>query len=92
MNPQDNVKTAKQAYENYRAGNIPSLLKLVSDNVEWVLPEVPGVAVSGTRQGRDGVTDFFARWRRVRKSSPLSRSSSSPKAIKLWFWAATHSG
>lgn len=59
MNPQDNVKIAKQAYENYRAGNIPSLLKLVSDNVEWVLPEVPGVAVSGTRQGRDGVTDFF---------------------------------
>ena len=59
MNPQDNVKIAQQAYADYEAGNISSLLKLVSDNVEWILPEVPGVAVSGTRHGRDGVADFF---------------------------------
>lgn len=59
MSPQDNLKIAQQAYADFKAGNITALLKLVSDNVEWVLPEVPGVAVSGTRQGRDGVTDFF---------------------------------
>lgn len=59
MNPQDNVKIAKQAYEDFKAGNIPSLLNLVSDNVEWILPEVAGVAVSGTRHGRDGVANFF---------------------------------
>jgi hypothetical protein len=59
MNPQDNVKIAKQAYEDFKAGNIPSLLNLVSNNVEWILPEVAGVAVSGKRRGRDGVADFF---------------------------------
>jgi len=59
MNPQDNVKIAQQAYADFKAGNIPSLLKLVSDRVEWILPDVAGVDVSGTRHGRDGVAEFF---------------------------------
>jgi ketosteroid isomerase-like protein len=59
MNPQDNVKIAQQAYENFKAGNIPALLNLVADDVEWILPEVAGVAISGTREGRDEVADFF---------------------------------
>lgn len=59
MNPQDNVKIAQQAYANFKAGNIPSLLNLVDDSVEWILPEVAGVAISGTREGREEVADFF---------------------------------
>jgi len=59
MSPQDNSKIVQQAYADFKAGNIPSLLELVSDSVEWILPEVAGVDVSGTRRGRDGVADFF---------------------------------
>ncbi len=59
MNPQDNVKIAQQAYANFKAGNIPSLLNLVDESVEWILPEVAGVAISGTREGREEVADFF---------------------------------
>src|SRR5689334_5347247 len=59
MNPQDNVKIAQQAYANFKTGNISSLLNLVDDNVEWILPEVAGVAISGTREGREEVADFF---------------------------------
>jgi ketosteroid isomerase-like protein len=59
MNPQENVKVAQQAYTNFKAGNIPALLNLVADDVEWILPEVAGVAISGTREGREEVADFF---------------------------------
>jgi ketosteroid isomerase-like protein len=60
MNPQENITTVRQAYENFKTGNIQGILNLVSDNVEWTLPEVQGVPVSGTRHGRSGVADFFA--------------------------------
>jgi len=59
MSPQDNTKIVQQAYADFKAGNIPSLLELVSDGVEWILPDVAGVDVSGTRRGRAGVADFF---------------------------------
>jgi uncharacterized protein len=61
MNPQENVKIVQQAYERYKTGNIPSVLELMSDRVEWVLPELAGVPVAGTRHGRDGVADFFSK-------------------------------
>jgi uncharacterized protein len=61
MNPQENVKIVQQAYENFQKGNIPALLESLSDNVEWVLPEIENVPVAGKRQGRDGVADFFAK-------------------------------
>ena len=59
MSPQDNTTIAKQAYEEFKTANIPALLDLVSDGVEWVLPDVAGVDVSGTRRGRAGVAEFF---------------------------------
>ncbi len=60
MNPQENTKIVQQAYENFSNGDIPGLLNLVSENVTWELPEVEGVAVTGTRRGRAGVADFFS--------------------------------
>jgi ketosteroid isomerase-like protein len=59
MNPQNNVKVAQEAYENFKSGNMPSLLNLMSDNVEWILPELAGVPIAGRRRGREQVTDFF---------------------------------
>lgn len=61
MSPQDNVKIVQDGYERFKTGNIPSLLEIMSDRVEWMIPEVPGVPVSGTRNGREGVADFFAK-------------------------------
>ena len=60
MNPQDNVKIVQQVYENFQKGNIPALLKSLTDNVEWELPEVENVPIAGKRQGRDRVADFFS--------------------------------
>ena len=59
MNPQDNVKIVQQVYENFQKGNIPALLKSLTDDVEWDLPEIENVPIAGKRQGRDRVADFF---------------------------------
>lgn len=59
MNPQDNVKIVQQVYENFQKGNIPALLKTLSDDIEWDLPKIENVPIAGKRQGRDRVADFF---------------------------------
>jgi uncharacterized protein len=60
MNPQENVRIAQQAYENFKQGNIQGIVDAVSDKIVWTLPEIQGVPVSGTRRGRNGVTEFFS--------------------------------
>lgn len=57
---EQNTAIAKQAYANFKTGNIDALLDQLSDDVTWELPEVEGVALSGTRNGRDSVREFFA--------------------------------
>ena len=61
MEPKENVKVIQQAYANFKTGNIAGLLDLVSDRVEWQLPEMIGVPFAGKRKGRDGVAGFFAK-------------------------------
>src|SRR5215471_14105143 len=58
---QDNVKVVQQAYANFKAGNVPAVLDLVADKVEWQIPEIEGVPLGGRRKGRDGVAGFFAK-------------------------------
>jgi ketosteroid isomerase-like protein len=58
---QDNVKVVQQAYANFKSGNIPAVLELVADKVEWQLPEMESVPLGGRRKGRDGVAGFFAK-------------------------------
>ena len=57
---EQNTAIAQQAYENFKTGNIPALLDQMSDEVTWELPEVEGVPISGRRNGRDSVREFFA--------------------------------
>ncbi len=61
MDPQENTKLVQKAYQLFKERNIPALLDMCSDTVEWVFPEIKGVAVTGTRRGRNGVADFYAK-------------------------------
>lgn len=56
----ENIGVAQQGYDNFKTGNIAALVAQTTDDIVWQLPEVEGVALSGTRTGRDGVTEFFA--------------------------------
>jgi ketosteroid isomerase-like protein len=60
MNTQNNVEVVKQAYENFKTGDIQSLLNLLSEEVTWRLPEIENVSFSGGRSGREEVSSFFA--------------------------------
>jgi len=54
----DNAQVVSEAYECFGRGDIPSLLELMSDEVEWTTPGI--LPQSGTFRGREGVGEFFA--------------------------------
>ena len=54
----DNAQVVRAAYDAFASGDIPSLLEMMSDEVDW---ETPGVLPqSGSFHGREGVGEFFA--------------------------------
>ena len=61
MAEQENVQTVKEAYAAFERGDIPSLLNLVSEDVEWSLPGPSDIIpFAGEFRGREGVGRFFA--------------------------------
>ena len=52
--------TVQQAYSHFKHGDIPALLSLCSEDVEWELPEIENVAFSGMRRGKAEVQEFFS--------------------------------
>src|SRR5436305_14408928 len=60
MSEQDNVAVVRQAYDNFKTGNIEALLGQMSEDVDWRLPDMEGVAFGGARRGRGAVTEFFS--------------------------------
>ncbi len=59
MSQQENTRLVQQCYENFKTGDIQSLLNLLSDDITWELPEIENVPFSGRRQGREQVGQFF---------------------------------
>jgi ketosteroid isomerase-like protein len=57
---QDNAKLVQQAYQHFKQGNIPAVLELMAENVEWHTPEIENISFSGTRVGRAKVGEFFS--------------------------------
>lgn len=60
MSEQENIRLVQQAYSNFKGGDIESLLGLLSDDIQWQLPDVENVPYSGRRSGRREVEQFFA--------------------------------
>lgn len=60
MSEHENRQFVEQAYANFKAGEIPTLLQSMSEDVTWQLPEVENVPFAGKRQGRGAVGEFFS--------------------------------
>lgn len=60
MSEQDNIRIVQQIYANFKSGDIQSLLRLFSDDIEWQLPEIENIPFAGKRRGREAVEEFFA--------------------------------
>lgn len=59
MEEEANVKILKQAYAEFSRGNIPAVLDLLADDVEWTDPGYPDLPYAGARRGKKQVEDFF---------------------------------
>jgi hypothetical protein len=61
MSAEENVKTAQEGYAAFGRGDVPAILELLTDDIEWVEPGPPDVLpAAGTHRGKDGVGRFFA--------------------------------
>ena len=60
MSAEVNVQTAKDGYAAFGGGDLPGILALLTDDIEWVNPGPPDVIPgAGTHRGKDAVAAFF---------------------------------
>jgi uncharacterized protein len=97
MSEQENRQIVEQAYANFKAGDIPTLLRSMSDDVSWQLPEIENVPFAGKRQGRGAVGEFFstlASQQDVRSFEPHEFIAQGDKVVALghYVWQVKANG
>ncbi len=55
-----NVEVVQETYEAVGRGDLPALLDLLTDDVEWTFQGPSVIPFAGTRRGREGVAEFFS--------------------------------
>lgn len=61
MMERDNVQLVQQGYAAFGHGDIPGVLALCTDDIEWTQPGPAELPATGTYHGKEGVADFFRR-------------------------------
>ena len=59
MNEQQNIELVQQAYADYARGDVDDLLARMTPQIDWEIPDVPGISFTGKRQGYDQVREYF---------------------------------
>jgi len=54
-----NTEIVKKAYEFFGSGNIEGLLGLYADDIRWNTPKIDNAVYSGSREGKEALTEFF---------------------------------
>ena len=54
-----NVDVVQQGYEAFGRGDIPAVLELLTDDVEWTEQGPSVIPFAGTFRGREGIAEFF---------------------------------
>lgn len=55
----NNVDIVRQTYAAVSRGDIPAVLNLLAEDVDWTLQGPTMIPFAGTHHGRDGVAEFF---------------------------------
>ncbi|MBV9865451.1 MAG: nuclear transport factor 2 family protein [Abitibacteriaceae bacterium] len=97
MQEQETTRLVQQAYQNFKTGDIPALLNLLTDEVQWHLPDIENVPFSGRRQGRAKVAEFFsllASQQEVLQFEPREFVAQGDKVVALgyYWWRAKATG
>ena len=59
MSERTNADVVQRGYEAFGRGDIPALLDLLTEDVEWTLQGPSVIPFAGTRHGHEGVAEFF---------------------------------
>jgi uncharacterized protein len=59
MSISQNLETAKKGYAAFAAGDVETVLSLLDDSIEWILPG--NSAISGTYRGKAEFTEMLAK-------------------------------
>ena len=59
MGEQENLSLIKEAYAAFGREDLPGIIRLLADDVEWIHPRGDQIPWGGQRQGHDEVTGFF---------------------------------
>jgi ketosteroid isomerase-like protein len=60
VSEQANIETAQAGYAAFGRGDVPAILELLTDDIEWVDPGPPGVIpTAGTHRGKAAVMAWF---------------------------------
>jgi ketosteroid isomerase-like protein len=97
MNEQKNIELVQQAYGDYARGDFDHLLSCMTPQVDWEIPDVPGLSFTGKRHGSDQVRQYFQLANddmRVREFTPKEFIAQGNKVIVLGYgaWTAKNSG
>ena len=60
LDEKTNLDVVRETYEAVGRGDIPALLDLLTDDVEWTLQGPTEIPFAGTRRGREGSAEFFS--------------------------------
>lgn len=54
-----NIEIVTSIYQNFATGNVPGILEVMSDDVDWIFFAPPTIPFAGQHRGKDGVLRFF---------------------------------
>ena len=54
-----NVEIVQACFAAFQRGDVPAILNLCDENVEWIEPGLPGIPYGGRGKGRNSATEFF---------------------------------
>lgn len=90
MSEQENTELVQKAYGNFQSGDIPAVLSALSEDIEWVFPELEGVPVARSWHGREEVGQFFQTLddtQEVRQFEPREFVAQGDKVVALGHYA-----
>lgn len=92
MSIETNTKLVQEGYEKFGNGDIPGLLSLFADEIEWTAPAIENSAFSGPRHGVDSVGEFFkllSESEEITRFEPLEFIAQNNRVVVLGEMAAT---
>lgn len=97
MNEQQNIELVQQAYADYARGDVDHLLACMTPQVDWEIPDVPGLSFTGKRHGYDQVREYFQLANEqlgMREFTPKEFIAQGDKVIVLGYgaWTAKDTG